>query len=106
MGLSMHDRRVLADIEQQINENDPRLAMLLASFGRSAPGPRAMAALRRQVGLIVKYAVLVTGMSLLVAAVALHNAALLVAAVGTALGYGLFRWAVGPGQHHQAPRGE
>jgi hypothetical protein len=33
MGLSMHDRRVLADIERHLAERDPVLARLLGSFG-------------------------------------------------------------------------
>ncbi|AXI80044.1 DUF3040 domain-containing protein [Peterkaempfera bronchialis] len=33
MGLSMHDRQVLADIEQHLTERDPALARLLGSFG-------------------------------------------------------------------------
>ncbi|MFJ6215843.1 DUF3040 domain-containing protein [Streptomyces sp. NPDC092296] len=33
MGLSMHDQRVLADIEQHLADRDPALARLLGSFG-------------------------------------------------------------------------
>ncbi|WP_377268789.1 DUF3040 domain-containing protein [Peterkaempfera sp. SMS 1(5)a] len=33
MGLSMHDRRVLADIEQHLSQRDPVLDRLLTGFG-------------------------------------------------------------------------
>ncbi|MFF4650133.1 DUF3040 domain-containing protein [Streptomyces sp. NPDC001380] len=43
MGLSMHDRRVLADIERHLSERDPVLARLLASFGDRRSRVRAAA---------------------------------------------------------------
>ncbi|WP_269859223.1 DUF3040 domain-containing protein [Streptomyces sp. RPT161] len=104
MSLSLHDRRVLADIERQVNEHNPDLVSLLATFGKSSPRVRAMAALRPHVDLIVKYVVLVTGMALLVAAVALHSAPLLAAAVGVALAFGLLRLVLRCGQRRHALR--
>ncbi len=34
MGLSMHDKRALADIERSLSEQDPYLADRLATFGK------------------------------------------------------------------------
>jgi hypothetical protein len=42
MALSMEERRILAQIEVRLSEDDPRLARRLAAFGGSGPpGPTA-----------------------------------------------------------------
>lgn len=46
MALSIHDRQVLADIEQHVSELDPQFALLLGSFG--SRWRRAVHALRRR----------------------------------------------------------
>jgi Flp pilus assembly protein TadB len=106
MSLSMHDRRVLADIQQHVMEEDPDLALLLTSFGRSAPRHRRVVdALRRRRGRLVAHAALVACVVLLVAAVAIQNAALLVLTAGMVLMAGLLRFAVWLKAAHSHRRG-
>jgi anti-sigma factor RsiW len=42
MALSMEERRILAQIEVRLSEDDPRLARRLAAFGGSGPPDRAV----------------------------------------------------------------
>lgn len=71
MGLSMHERRVLAQIEHELTREDPLLATHLARLGPTRGRPRtgwlrsAMSTKLRR-GLIAALAVL-TGLSLLIA---------------------------------------
>lgn len=39
MGLSLHERRVIADIERSLSREDPGLAGMLADFGQAHPEP-------------------------------------------------------------------
>jgi hypothetical protein len=73
MGLSMHDRRVLADIERHLVHDDPRLDRTLREFRRDR-GPRR--------GLT--WVLLGPGVILMGLAIALHDGALL--APATVLG--------------------
>ncbi|WP_035802916.1 DUF3040 domain-containing protein [Kitasatospora mediocidica] len=51
MGLSTHDQRVLAQIEQQLSTEDPRLARLLGRpAGSTSPRHRTATGMRRFLG--------------------------------------------------------
>jgi hypothetical protein len=39
MVLSLHERRVIADLERLLTRDDPRLSKTLADFGRTRPEP-------------------------------------------------------------------
>ncbi|WP_030800482.1 DUF3040 domain-containing protein [Streptomyces sp. NRRL S-337] len=90
MTLPMHDRRVLADIERRFMQDDPDLALLLATFGASQPTHhRLAAALRRRVGAVMASVALTATLALLVAASAAGSTAVLLAAGGMALVAGM-----------------
>lgn len=87
MGLSMHDRRVLADIEQHLSAGDPVLASLLAGFGDRRS--RLRAAVRNLwVGTLVVAAgvVFLTGMVLVSVGSAARDRVLVVGG-GAAVGF-------------------
>ncbi|MFJ6215846.1 DUF3040 domain-containing protein [Streptomyces sp. NPDC092296] len=80
MGLSMHDRQVLADIEQHLTEHDPRLASLLSDFGEQRTRVRGTAgALWRGTAVVAAGVALLLGTVLLAVAVAVHGEALTIA---------------------------
>ncbi|MCQ4079140.1 DUF3040 domain-containing protein [Streptomyces sp. RB6PN25] len=86
MSLSMHDRRVLADIEERLTEHDPQLALMLSSFGKATPLrtglPRLL--LRRHAVLLATALFLLLAALLLVAAVAVRSPVVFIAAVSMA----------------------
>jgi hypothetical protein len=86
MSLSRHDRRVLADIEQHLSEDDPHLTWMLSSFGRAAPRCTLLPRLLRRCRAVpvVTAAFLSIAVTLLVVAIAVRSAALVIAATAVA----------------------
>ena len=128
MGLSLHERRVIADIERSLSQEDPGLAKALADFGRTRPGGRPVEpslasparppAVRpappaeaqppdedssRRTRRAVAWSVAVA-LTLLSAALALSEAGLLVAAGAAALG-GVVCWGVSRRERRRGPPG-
>ncbi len=86
MSLSMHDRRILADIEQHLTEHDPQLALMLSSFGKATPLRAALLTtlLRRHAILLTTALCLLLAAVLLVAAVAVRSPAVFIVAAAMA----------------------
>ncbi|MFG1808032.1 DUF3040 domain-containing protein [Streptomyces sp. NPDC049040] len=102
MVLSLHERRVIADMERSLSEEDPRLSKRLASFGRTYPepmqpppraeGPPPEWSGGRRAGRFTVWSIALA-LTLLCAALALSAAGLLAAATVAALA-GVGFWAV------------
>lgn len=86
MSLSQHDRRVLADIEQHLTEEDPRLTRMLSSFGKTTPlHPLLPRLLRRCRAVPVITAVFLSlAAILLIVAVTVRSPALVITAMAMA----------------------
>ncbi|MFJ9850387.1 DUF3040 domain-containing protein [Streptomyces sp. NPDC101150] len=81
MSLSIHDRRVLAEIEQHFMENDPDLALRLAAFGADCSTRRRITVVwRLRFGVLLACAFLTASVMLLIAACVAQNVAVLIAA--------------------------
>ncbi|NUS11116.1 MAG: DUF3040 domain-containing protein [Streptomyces sp.] len=109
MVLSLHERRVIADLERSLTREDPRLSKTLADFGRTRPQPlhapapaepepeeRAGGERARRITTWSSVLALV----LLFSALALSAAGLLLAASVAALA-GVVCWAVYRGGRHR-----
>lgn len=102
MVLSLHERRVIADMERSLSQEDPRLSKKLANFGRTHPEPlppapsvEAPPADRtggRRAGRFTVWSIALA-LTLLSAALALSAAGLLGAGIVAALA-GVVCWAV------------
>jgi Flp pilus assembly protein TadB len=86
MSLSQHDRRVLADIEQHLAEDDPHLTRMLSSFGKATARCTLLPRLLRRCRAVpvVTAAFLSLAVTLLVVAIAIRSAALVIAATAVA----------------------
>ncbi len=83
MSLSQHDRRVLADIEQQLSRQDPWLAQTLGSFGRPASLRTCLLRVsRRRVPTKTMAFWCLAAVVLMVVGIAAHSAAAVVMATG------------------------
>jgi hypothetical protein len=65
MALSMEERRILAQIEVHLSQDDPRLAQRFSKFG--SPGPPGRPRPRRRARVIAAVAVAVIGVATAIA---------------------------------------
>ncbi|MFG2396696.1 DUF3040 domain-containing protein [Streptomyces lydicus] len=81
MSLSLHDRRILADIAQHFMEDDPDLAVRLGAFGADHPMRfRIAVAWRHRRSFVLACTALTASVILLVAACAAQNVVLMATA--------------------------
>jgi hypothetical protein len=109
MALSLHERRVIADLERSLTREDPRLSKQLADFGRARPEPvrappPAEASPEDRTGALRARRITAwssaLALTLLCLALALSAAGLLLAAGAAVLG-GVACWAVYRCRHRQ-----
>ncbi|WP_327292884.1 DUF3040 domain-containing protein [Streptomyces sp. NBC_01198] len=113
MVLSLHERRVIADMERSLSQEDPRLSQRLADFGRTYPEPTrppppveqapAERGDGRRAGRFTVWSIAVA-ITLLCGALALSAAGLLAAATVAAL-CGVACWSVYRRQRRRRPGG-